>query len=89
MRVDKFLKLSRLIKRRTVAKEVANQGRIHLNNQPAKASTDLKVGDELTIQFGHKKLTIKIESLKEQVKKDEASRLYSVLKEEKIESESF
>ncbi|GAA0467163.1 RNA-binding S4 domain-containing protein [Alkalibacillus silvisoli] len=89
MRLDKFLKLSRLIKRRTVAKDVANQGRIHVNSQSAKASTDLNVGDEVMIQYGHKKLTVKVESLQEHVKKDQTSRLYSVIEEEKIESNSI
>ncbi|GEL78252.1 RNA-binding S4 domain-containing protein [Tenuibacillus multivorans] len=85
MRVDKFLKLSRLIKRRTVAKEVASQGRIELNGRPAKASTELEVGDELKIRFGQTRLTIRIEQLKEQVRKDDANTLYTVVKEEKIE----
>ncbi|MDQ0352663.1 ribosomal 50S subunit-recycling heat shock protein [Alkalibacillus filiformis] len=89
MRLDKFLKLSRLIKRRTVAKDVASQGRIQVNGQSAKASTDLKVGDEVMIQYGHKKLTIKVEALQEHVKKDQTSRLYSVINEEKIESNSI
>ncbi|MET3683754.1 ribosomal 50S subunit-recycling heat shock protein [Alkalibacillus flavidus] len=86
MRLDKFLKLSRLIKRRTVAKDVANQGRIEINGQPAKASSDLNVGDEIMIQYGHKTLTIQVESLQEHVKKDETARLYSVIREEKNES---
>ncbi|WP_017187581.1 RNA-binding S4 domain-containing protein [Alkalibacillus haloalkaliphilus] len=89
MRLDKFLKLSRLIKRRTVAKDVASQGRIQVNGQSAKASTDLKVGDEVMIQYGHKRLTIKVETLQEHVKKDQTSRLYSVINEEKIESNSI
>ncbi|PKR77509.1 hypothetical protein CEY16_12345 [Halalkalibacillus sediminis] len=84
MRLDKFLKISRLIKRRTVAKEIANQGRIELNGQPAKASSDLKVGDELMIRFGHTRLTIKVDSLREQVRKDEANGLYTVINEEKV-----
>ncbi|WP_411954419.1 RNA-binding S4 domain-containing protein [Alkalibacillus sp. S2W] len=86
MRLDKFLKLSRLIKRRTVAKDVANQGRIEVNSQPAKASSDLNVGDEVMIQYGHKKLVIQVESLQEHVKKDQTTRLYTVIKEEKVET---
>ena len=54
MRLDKFLKVSRLIKRRTLAKEVADRGRISINGQVAKASSDVKVADELTIRFGQK-----------------------------------
>lgn len=84
MRWDKFLKVSRLIKRRTLAKEVADQGRISINGQVAKASTNVEVGDELIIQFGQKQVTVKVESLKEVVKKDEATTLYTVIKEERV-----
>lgn len=87
MRVDKFFKLSRLIKRRTVAKEVASQGRIELNGRPAKASSELTVGDEIKIRFGHTILTIRVERLSEQVRKDEANTLYSVINEEKVEQQ--
>lgn len=85
MRLDKFLKVSRVIKRRTLAKEVADQGRITINGNVAKASSIVKVGDELAIRFGQKIITVKIESLQENAKKEEAENLYTVLKEEKIE----
>ncbi|WP_077623912.1 RNA-binding S4 domain-containing protein [Sediminibacillus massiliensis] len=84
MRLDKFLKISRLIKRRTLAKEVADQGRITINGNQAKAASNVNVGDELTIQFGQKLLTIQIESLRETVKKDEAASLYKVKNEEEV-----
>lgn len=84
MRLDKFLKISRLIKRRTLAKEVADQGRIKVNGHQAKASTTVKVDDELVITFGQKILTIKIEDLRENVRKEEAQSLYSVIKDEPI-----
>lgn len=84
MRLDKFLKVSRLIKRRTLAKEVADQGRITINGQVAKASSNVKIGDELSIQFGQKILTIQVMSLQEQVKKEEAASLYQVIKEERL-----
>ncbi|GGM36644.1 hypothetical protein GCM10011351_23450 [Paraliobacillus quinghaiensis] len=84
MRLDKFLKVSRLIKRRTLAKEVADQGRITINGNQAKASSTVAVGDELIIQFGQKRLTIQVESLREAVKKDEATTLYKVKNEEAI-----
>jgi ribosomal 50S subunit-recycling heat shock protein len=87
MRLDKFLKVSRLIKRRTLAKEVAEQGRIAINDTIAKASSTVKIGDEVTIQFGQKKLTVKITDLKETTKKEEASQLYEIIKEERIEAE--
>ncbi|RCW63040.1 RNA-binding S4 domain-containing protein [Saliterribacillus persicus] len=82
MRLDKFLKVSRLIKRRTLAKEVADQGRITINGNVAKASSVVAVGDELKIQFGQKLLTIEVKVLKDVVKKDEATMLYDVKKEE-------
>ncbi|WP_067841262.1 RNA-binding S4 domain-containing protein [Amphibacillus sediminis] len=86
MRLDKFLKVSRLIKRRTLAKEVADQGRITINGNQAKAATNVAVDDQLTIQFGQKLLTIKVESLKETVRKDEANTLYTIIKEEQIKN---
>lgn len=69
MRLDKFLKISRLIKRRTLAKEVADQGRILVNGLQAKASTNVKVGDELQVRFGQKLVTAKVEMLQESTKK--------------------
>ncbi len=89
MRLDKFLKVSRLIKRRTLAKEVADQGRISINGSPGKASSNVKVGDELVIRFGQKLVTVVIEELKETTRKEEATNLYRVVKEEKIEQESL
>lgn len=86
MRLDKFLKVSRLIKRRTLAKEVADQGRILINGIAAKASSNVKIGDELTIRFGQKIVTVKIEDLQETTKKEDANKLYSVVKEEKVEA---
>ncbi|HWJ78957.1 MAG TPA: RNA-binding S4 domain-containing protein [Niallia sp.] len=84
MRLDKFLKISRLIKRRTLAKEVADQGRILVNGQVAKASTNVKVGDELQVRFGQKVVTAKIEILQESTKKEDAANMYSIIKEETI-----
>ncbi|MFG6117396.1 Ribosomal 50S subunit-recycling heat shock protein, contains S4 domain [Thalassobacillus cyri] len=84
MRLDKFLKISRLIKRRTLAKEVADQGRITVNGNQAKAATNIQVGDELVIQFGQKVLTLEVKNLRENVKKDEATTLYEIVKEEAV-----
>jgi len=84
MRLDKFLKISRLIRRRTLAKKVADQGRITVNGNIAKASTRLKVGDQLTIQFAETLLTIQVKDTAEHVRKDEGNKLYEVIKEEKI-----
>lgn len=85
MRLDKFLKVSRLIKRRTLAKEVADQGRIKVNGNTAKASTNVAPGDTLTIQFGQKLVTVRVDRVKDTVKKDEAEDLYTVLNEEKVQ----
>ncbi|WP_249872206.1 RNA-binding S4 domain-containing protein [Oceanobacillus saliphilus] len=85
MRLDKFLKISRIIKRRTLAKEVADQGRITVNGNSAKASTNLSAGDTLVIRFGQKLVTVKVNDLRENVRKDEAETLYTIVKEEKIE----
>ncbi|MDT2048735.1 hypothetical protein CHN50_19430 [Priestia aryabhattai] len=84
MRLDKFLKVSRLIKRRTLAKEISDKGRISINGIVAKASSNVKVGDELAIQFGTKIVTVKVETLQENAKKEEAANLYSLVKEEKV-----
>ncbi|UII56017.1 RNA-binding S4 domain-containing protein [Cytobacillus spongiae] len=85
MRLDKFLKVSRLIKRRTLAKEVSDQGRISINGQQAKASANVKVGDELSIRFGQKIVTVKIERIQETTRKEDAADMYSIIKEEKVE----
>ncbi|MBS4201493.1 RNA-binding S4 domain-containing protein [Bacillus sp. FJAT-49732] len=84
MRLDKFLKVSRLIKRRTLAKEVADKGRITINGQIAKASSNVKTGDELEIRFGQKTVTVQIDVLQESSRKEEAANMYTVLKEEKV-----
>lgn len=79
MRLDKYLKVSRIIKRRTVANEACDAGRVTINGRPAKASVDVKVGDVLEIQFGNKPLKVEVTDVKETVKKDEAKEMYKVL----------
>lgn len=81
MRLDKFLKVSRIIKRRTIAKEVADKGRIEVNGITAKSSTDVKIGDELSIAFGNKTLVVKIDRIIETTKKDEAANMYTIISE--------
>lgn len=88
MRLDKFLKVSRIIKRRTLAKEVADQGRISINGNEAKASSNVKVGDELTVRLGRRIMTVRIEKLLDTTKKEEAAGMYTVLKEEQL-NDSF
>ncbi|RUQ27312.1 RNA-binding S4 domain-containing protein [Peribacillus cavernae] len=83
MRLDKFLKVSRLIKRRTLAKEVADRGRVSINGQQAKASSTVQAGDELSVQFGQKKVTVVINRIQDTTKKEEAADMYTVIKEEK------
>jgi len=85
MRLDKFLKVSRLIKRRTLAKEVADQGRITINGKVAKASSSVKAGDELAIRFGQKIVTARVEELRDTVKKEDATKMFTILKEERLE----
>ena len=88
MRLDKYLKVSRLIKRRTIAKEVADQGRITLNGQVAKSSTTVKLGDELTIKFGNRIVTVRVTDIKDTTKKQEASTMYELLAEERVTQET-
>lgn len=81
MRLDKYLKISRLIKRRTVAKEIADQGRISINGKVAKSSTDVATNDELEIRFGNKTVTVKVVKIVETTKKEESAEMYEVLRE--------
>ena len=76
MRLDKFLKVSRLIKRRTVANEACDAGRVLVNGRPAKASLNVKAGDVIEIQFGAKAAKVEVLSVQEAVKKDDAAELY-------------
>ena len=87
MRLDKFLKLSRLIKRRTVAKDVSDKGRVEINGKEAKASSTVKLGDEITIRYGNKSVTVRVELLHESPRKEESAQMYTVLKEESVASE--
>ncbi|WP_342527494.1 RNA-binding S4 domain-containing protein [Chryseomicrobium sp. FSL W7-1435] len=84
MRLDKYLKVSRLIKRRTLAKQVADQGRIEINGKTAKASSDVKAGDELRIRFGQKVVMARVESIRENAKKEEATMMFTILSEERL-----
>lgn len=81
MRLDKFLKVSRIIKRRTVAKDATNGGVVLVNGKESKASTKVKVGDVLDITFGERTMTVRILDLKDTTKKEEASQLYEVISE--------
>ena len=81
MRLDKFLKVSRLIKRRTVANEACDAARISVNGKPAKASYDVKLGDSITIAFGSKLVTVKVLDIRDTTKKTEVIGMYEVVSE--------
>lgn len=87
MRLDKFLKVSRLIKRRTVAKEVADKGRVFINDKVAKSSTDVKVGDKIAIQFGNKHVLVQAEALMDSTRKEDAKEMFTILEEKLIKEE--
>ena len=79
MRIDKFLKVSRLIKRRTVANDACDAGRISVNGKPVKASYDVKVGDIIEIGFGTKSVKARVTSLNESIRKEDASGMYELI----------
>lgn len=79
MRVDKFLKNSRLIKRRTIAKEACDQGRVSINNKQAKAGSEVEIGDIVHIEFGNSSISVKVLKLTEGTRKEEAQGMYEVV----------
>ena len=79
MRLDKYLKVSRIIKRRTVANEACDAGRVMVNDRPAKASVNVKEGDIIEIQFGTKSVKVQVENVQETVKKEAAEQMYKYL----------
>lgn len=81
MRIDKFLKVSRVIKRRTVAKEVAENNRILINDKYVKPSAEVNIGDIVTILFGNKEVKIKVLELIDSTKKSDASNMYELVSE--------
>lgn len=79
MRLDKYLKVSRLIKRRTVANEACDAGRVTINDRPAKASANVKEGDIIEIGFGNKAVRVEVLSVRETTKKEEAGEMFRYL----------
>ena len=79
MRLDKYLKVSRLIKRRTVADEACDGGRVLVNDKPAKASVQVKAGDTVEIQFGSKNVKVEVLDVKDTVRKEDAENLFRYL----------
>lgn len=88
MRLDKYLKVSRIIKRRPVAKEVADKGRIKVNGVLAKSSMDLKVNDQIEVRFGNKVLTVKVLEMLDSTKKEDASKMYEIISETRIKEDA-
>ena len=83
MRLDKYLKVSRLIKRRTLAKEVADNERVLVNGIPAKPSKELKIGDIVTVEFGTKSVSVKVLSLDPKTKAQDATSMYEFIEEKR------
>lgn len=81
MRLDKYLKVSRLIKRRTVANDACDSERISVNGKAAKASYNVKVGDLITVAFGSKSVTVRVLEIKETTKKSESVGMYEIVSE--------
>ena len=79
MRLDKYLKVSRLIKRRTIANEACDAGRVMVNDRVAKAGTDIQEGDTIAISFGDKTVRVRVVSVAETVRKEEAAQMYEYL----------
>jgi ribosomal 50S subunit-recycling heat shock protein len=79
MRLDKYLKVSRIIKRRTIANDACDAGRVKINDRPAKAASDVKVGDIIEVGFGSKALKVEVLSVAETQKKDSADGMYKEL----------
>ena len=79
MRLDKYLKVSRLIKRRTVANEACDAGRVFLNDKVARASAEVKAGDVITIAFGNKETKVKVLTIQESIRKEDAEDMYEYI----------
>ncbi len=82
MRVDKYLKVARLVKRRSVCKELAEKGRVYLNGKVAKPSSEVQVNDYILLDLSDRKLTVKVLSLKEYALKEQAESMFEVVEEE-------
>ena len=81
MRIDKYLKNSRLIKRRTIAKEACDKERVYINDRPAKAGAEVKTGDMVVIRFGNSELKIRVTELIESPKKEDAVKMYEIIEQ--------
>ena len=84
MRLDKYLKVARIIKRRTISKDIISFGQVSINNKKSKPSSEVKIGDLITLQLGNRLITIEVLSINEKIKKDEALYLYKIVDEKEI-----
>lgn len=87
MRLDKYLKVARILKRRTVSKELADSQRVFVNGRVAKPSTEIHIGDEIKVIFGYRELTIRVKMIQKQVSKNDAALMFEVLDEKIIKKE--
>ena len=84
MRLDKYLKVCRIIKRRSVSKDIISFGQVNLNNRKSKPSSEVKIGDKISLTLGNRLITIEVISLNEKVRKEEAISLYKIIDEKEI-----
>ena len=87
MRLDKYLKVARILKRRTVSKELAANQRVTINGKIAKPSTEVKVGDEVEVTYGERILKVRILAISDYVRKNEASNMYEVIEERYVQED--
>lgn len=87
MRLDKYLKTARILKRRTVSKELADNDRVYVNGKLAKPSSDVKVGDLIKVVFGYRELTVRVLMIQKQVNKNDAALMFEVVEEKLIKKE--
>lgn len=87
MRLDKYLKTARILKRRTVSKELADQQRVYVNGKVAKPSTEVKIGDLIKVVFGHRELTVRVLMIQKQVSKNDAALMFEVVEEKLMKKE--
>ena len=84
MRIDKYLKVARILKKRTIGKELALNGRLLINDKPAKASSEVKPHDIITIEFGHRIFKVRVLEIRENASKQDALSMYEVIDEIKV-----
>lgn len=89
MRLDKYLKTARILKRRTVSKELADQQRVYVNGKIAKPSTEVKLGDIIKVIFGYRELSVRVLMIQKQVNKNDAALMFEVIEEKLLKKEDI